>query len=94
MTNLRPMNTHPLNLTLRFLLEIAMLIILADWGWHLTPGWPRYPAAIGFPVLAAALWGIFRIPNDPKAAPVPIPGGAGGGRGWERGLPSGGGPFK
>ena len=31
-------------------------------------------AAIGLPAAAAALWGIFRIPNDPKPAPVATPG--------------------
>jgi len=34
----------------------------------------KYIPAIGFPVIAAALWGIFRIQNDPKPAPVEIPG--------------------
>ena len=67
------MNTNPVNLAVRFLLEIAMLITLACWGWHLTaPG--RYIAAAGLPIGAAVLWGLFRIPNDPKPAPVAIPG--------------------
>ena len=68
------MNTNPLNLAIRFLLEIVMLIILSYWGWHLTLTWLRYLAAIGSPLIAAALWGIFRIQNDPKPAPVEIPG--------------------
>lgn len=29
---------------------------------------------IGLPVLAAALWGTFRVPDDPGKAPVAIPG--------------------
>ena len=68
------MNTNPINLAVRFLLEIAMLIILGYWGWHLSPGWARYAAALGLPVIAATLWGVFRIPNDPKPAPVEVPG--------------------
>jgi len=30
--------------------------------------------AIALPVIAATLWGVFRIQNDPKPAPVEIPG--------------------
>ncbi|HEY9002305.1 MAG TPA: YrdB family protein [Mucilaginibacter sp.] len=67
------MNTNPVNLAVRFLLEIAMLIALSYWGWHLNGSW-RYIGVAGLPIAAAALWGIFRIPNDPKPAPVAIPG--------------------
>jgi len=67
------MNTNPVNLSVRFLLEVAMLIILGYWGWRLS-GTSRYIGVLGLPATAAALWGIFRIPNDPKPAPVAIPG--------------------
>jgi hypothetical protein len=30
--------------------------------------------AIGIPLIAAALWGTFRVDNDPKKAPVAVPG--------------------
>jgi len=68
------MNTNPINLAVRFLLEIAMLIAFACWGWHIAGGWLRYAAAVGLPLIAATLWGVFRIQNDPKPAPVEIPG--------------------
>jgi hypothetical protein len=68
------MNTNPLNLTVRFLLEIAMLIIFGYWGWLLNGDWERWSGAIGLPLIAAALWGIFRIPDDPKSAPVEVQG--------------------
>jgi hypothetical protein len=68
------MNTNPINLAVRFFLEIAMLIVLGYWGWHLTASWPRYIYATGLPVIAAVLWGLFRIQNDPKPAPVEVPG--------------------
>ena len=68
------MNTNPINLTVRFLLEIAMLIILGYWGWHITTGLMQYAAALTLPAIAAVLWGVFRIPNDPKPAPVEVPG--------------------
>jgi len=68
------MNTNPINLAVRFALEIAMLIVLGYWGWHLSETWLRYVAAAGFPAIAAVLWGVFRIQNDPKPAPVETPG--------------------
>ncbi|HWV69420.1 YrdB family protein [Chitinophaga sp.] len=68
------MNTHPVNLMVRFLLEILMLVILGYRGWHLGEGWLSYVLALAFPLCAAVLWGVFRIPNDPKPAPVAIPG--------------------
>src|SRR5437868_6480791 len=67
------MNTNPINLIVRFLLEIAMLIVLGYWGWHLSGIW-RYIGATGLPIAAATLWGVFRIPNDPKPATITIPG--------------------
>jgi hypothetical protein len=68
------MNTNPINLAIRFALEIVMLIALGCWGWHLSDTWVKYILALGFPVIAATLWGVFRIQNDPKPAPVEIPG--------------------
>ncbi|WP_259068245.1 YrdB family protein [Mucilaginibacter sp. X4EP1] len=68
------MNTSPLNLGLRFLLEIVMLISLVCWGLHISNIWVKYVLAILMPVIAATLWGVFRIPNDPKPAPVETPG--------------------
>lgn len=64
---------HPLNLALAFLLELAALAAMGYGGWHHNSGW-RYVLAFGVPLLAAACWGIFRVPNDPKAAPVQVPG--------------------
>ncbi len=68
------MNTNPLNLFVRFLLEIAMLIIFGYWEFHRNVHWERWAGAIGLPLAAAALWGIFRIPDDPKPAPIEVPG--------------------
>jgi hypothetical protein len=68
------MANHPLNLALRFFLELAGLFSLGSWGWSQHSGFARWVWAIGAPLLAAALWGIFRVPNDPGKAPVPVPG--------------------
>ena len=68
------MANHPLNLALRFVLELAALAGLAALGWTLGgEGWRLLPA-IAVPFVAAAAWGTFRIPNDPGRAPVPISG--------------------
>ena len=72
------MNTNPVNLAVRFLLELVMLAVLAWWGYHRFSAAngtaAAVAAAIAFPLLAAILWGVFRIPNDPRPAPVAIPG--------------------
>lgn len=74
------MGSHPANLALRFLLELAALVGLGMWGWSMTDGWFKVVLAIAVPVVAAALWGTFAVPEDPSRsgnAPVPT-------RGWVR----------
>ncbi|HEX5837516.1 MAG TPA: YrdB family protein [Anaerolineales bacterium] len=68
------MSSHPINLGLRFLLEIAALVSLGVWGWQKGEGWVRFLLAVGKPVIAATLWATFRVPNDPGTAPIAIPG--------------------
>jgi hypothetical protein len=68
------MGNHPLNLALRFALELAGLWALGYWGWTAHAGALRWLLAIGAPLLAAALWGTFRVPGHPGRAPVPVPG--------------------
>lgn len=68
------MSNHPLNLALRFALELAALGAMAYWGWTQNDGAWRWIAALGLPLIAAALWGTFRVPNDPREAPIAVPG--------------------
>ena len=71
------LNADSANLALRFLLEITALIALGFLGWNLGEGLPRLALAIGLPVIAATIWGLFAVPGDPSRsgkAPVPIPG--------------------
>ncbi|MDQ4077971.1 MAG: YrdB family protein [Chloroflexota bacterium] len=68
------MNDHPINLALRFLLELAALGALGYWGWTTHEGIWRLVWAVGLPLVAAILWGTFRVPGDPGHAPVPVPG--------------------
>ncbi len=71
------MGSHPLNLAVRFLLEVAALVTLGVWGWRQSAGGLRFLLAPGLPFLAAVVWGIFAVPDDPSRsgnAPVPVPG--------------------
>ncbi len=71
------MSQNPLNLALRFLLELAALACLAYWGWTQHTGALRFLLALGLPLLAAILWATFSVPGDRSrsgTAPVPVPG--------------------
>ena len=68
------MASNPLNLAFRFLLELAGLFALGYWGWRTGQGWQRWLLMLGVPLIAASLWGIFRVDNDPGRAPVRVPG--------------------
>lgn len=71
------MAENPVNLAVRFLLELAALAAMAYWGWSQHSGPLRFLFAIGVPVLAAILWFGFAVPEDPSRsgkAPVPVPG--------------------
>ena len=71
------MGSHPINLALRFLLEIAGLVSIGYWGWSQHDGLLRFALAMGAPLLAAILWATFAVPEDRSRsgkAPVPVPG--------------------
>lgn len=71
------MSSNPLNLALRFILEIAALFALGYWGWTQHDGLWRFVWSIGLVILAAVVWGTFAVPNDPSRsgkAPVQVPG--------------------
>ena len=57
---------HPVNLALRFALEVGALAALAAWGWSLTDGWWRWVTAAGIVLAAAFVWGAFAVPGDPS----------------------------
>ena len=71
------MGTHPLNLALRFVLELVALGAMGAWAFRAVQGGARYALALAVPLLAACLWGVFAVPGDPSRsgrAPVPVPG--------------------
>ncbi len=71
------MSYHPINLAVRFLLELAGLAALGYWGWRQGSGLTGYALTVALPLIAAALWGVFNVPGDPSRsgnAPVAVPG--------------------
>lgn len=68
------MANKPLNLALRFMLEIAALASIGYWGWNAFEGVLRVAMTIGLPLCGAIIWAVFRVDNDPKDAPVAVPG--------------------
>jgi Protein of unknown function (DUF2568) len=59
------------NEVLAFLLEIIALLILADWGWHRgEASGTRLLQAIGAPLLAAVVWGLFAAPRAKFTIPL------------------------
>ena len=71
------MGSHPLNLAIRFCLELVTLGIAAFWGFKRADNWTRYIIATGLVVFLAAIWGTFAVPDDPSrsgSAPIPVNG--------------------
>lgn len=68
------MGQHPLNLVLRFVLELVALYCIGYWGWTQSEGALRYLMAFGLPLLAAVIWGTFRVPGDGGAPRVRVSG--------------------
>lgn len=71
------MSTHPLNLALRFILEMCALFALGFRGWTQHEGILRVVMAFAIPLAAAVLWGVFSTPGDRSRsanAVVPTPG--------------------
>jgi hypothetical protein len=65
------------NLALRFGLELGALAGLGAAAWHLSSGSIRWIAVITIPVLAAVIWGVFNVLDDPSRsgqAPVEVAG--------------------
>lgn len=71
------MGSHPANLALRFLLELAALFAVGLWGWKTGEGALRWLLVLGLPLIAATAWGTLAVPDDPSrsgGAPLPVPG--------------------
>ena len=58
------MGSHPINLAVRFLLEIGALLGMAYWGWTQHDGAVRFVWAVGLPLVSAVIWGTFAVPEE------------------------------
>jgi hypothetical protein len=71
------MSKHPINLAVRFALEVGAILTFGIWGFSLSELWTRYLLVILLPLGFALLWGIFAVLNDPSRSGktvVPTPG--------------------
>jgi hypothetical protein len=71
------MSSHPINMVLRFLLELGVLAVSGYWAWTVSEGSARFLLVVGVPLLLAIVWGTFAVPGDPSRsgrAPIPVPG--------------------
>ena len=71
------MGSHPVNLMIRFILELLALISVGYWGWKNFDGIWQYVLGLGLPILMTIIWGTFAVPDDPSRsgkAPIPISG--------------------
>lgn len=55
---------HPVNLFVRFLLELTTFIAVGHYGYNKVNGGLKYIAMLLLPLLLATIWGIFATPND------------------------------
>ena len=60
------MGSHPLNLAVRFLLELSVLGAVGFWGWRKMDGWLSFALALLLPLFLAVIWGVFAVPGDPS----------------------------
>jgi hypothetical protein len=60
----------PLNLALKFLLELAALAAVGLWGASIADGAAAVVLAIGLPLVVAVLWGTFAAPRARRRLPL------------------------
>jgi hypothetical protein len=68
------MNSHPLNLALRAVLELLLIFIYFYWPWKTFLGASKLVISIGLPILLVSVWAVFKVDGDPGKAVVAIPG--------------------
>lgn len=60
------MSKHPVNLAIRFALEVMAIVTFGIWGYRASDGLPGWILAILLPLVFAGMWGVFAVPNDPS----------------------------
>ncbi|MFG1792013.1 YrdB family protein [Nocardia sp. NPDC049149] len=71
------MSLNPAMLAIRFLLELAAITSFGVYGWRAFDSPWKFLLVAVLPLITAALWGTFAVPDDPSrsgAAPVSVPG--------------------
>ncbi len=71
------MGSNSINLIVRFFLEMIALVAIGMFGWMVGNGLLKYLFTFGLPIVAAVVWGVFAVPDDPSRSgkvPIPIPG--------------------
>lgn len=68
------MSQSPLNLALRFALELAAVFAYGYWGWTQHAGVWRILWGVGLPFIVATIWGAFRAPDDHGKGLFDVPG--------------------
>lgn len=71
------MGSHPINLMIRFILELLALVSVGFWAWKSFDSPLHYILGIGLPILMTIIWGTFAVPDDPSRsgkAPIPVSG--------------------
>lgn len=61
---------RPLNLALKFLLELAALAAFGLWGASVAGGVAAVVLAVGLPVVVAVLWGMLAAPRARRRLPL------------------------
>ncbi len=60
------MSSNPVNLALRFILEMVMIVVAAIWGWNRAKEFLNLFWQLEFPIILAVFWGIFAVKDDPS----------------------------
>ena len=71
------MSKNPVNLAIRFILEVGAILTFGIWGFQVSDKWTQYLFVILLPLTFALIWGVFAVKNDPSRSGktvVPTPG--------------------
>ena len=60
------MSKHPVNLAIRFALEVMAIAAFGIWGYRASDALPGWILAILLPLVFAGLWGVFAVRDDPS----------------------------
>ena len=77
MSDMNPPKMVAWNLGLRLGLEVTALVAIGALAWDATGGGLRWFAVVAAPLVAATLWGVFNVKDDPSRsgeAPVEVAG--------------------